>query len=236
MVDDALRIAGRARSVIERDRLPLVLRRHFREGRVAGREKRLVIHLAEPFAAGSHRIDDVDDDGLLFELRQGLPDHRRKFGVGDQHLSLAVLEDEGDGPRVEADVERVQHRPGHRHSEMRLECLGDVGRHQRDRVAAPDPARRKRRRQPAAAFERLAPAVPPLPMYDREPVRIHRRAAHQKPDRGQRHVIGRVLVETDLIGVGHRRYPPRRDRNLKGPLTPTLSPRAGEGGTRDAGG
>ena len=142
------------------------------------------------------------DDGLLVELRQRLPDHRREFGIGDQNLGLAVPQDEGDRLRIEANIERVQHRPGHRHPEMRLEGLGSVGRHHRDGVAPPDAARRQRRGQPAAAFERLAPAVPPLAMDDGEPVRIDRRAAQQKADRGQRHVIGRVLVEPYFVRVG----------------------------------
>ena len=57
---------------------------------------------------------------------------------------------------------------------------GEV-RRERDRIAAFDPARRQRRRQPAAAFERLAPAVPPLPMHDGEPVWIDRCAATRNP-------------------------------------------------------
>ena len=43
-----------------------------------------------------------------------------------------------DGLRIEANVECVQYRAGHRHPEMRLEGLGDVGRHQGDRIAAPN--------------------------------------------------------------------------------------------------
>jgi len=90
VVDHTFRVAGGARSVVERDRLPLVLGPHFREFRVAGREKGFVIHFAEPVSARSLGIGDVDHDGPVFEPGQSFLDHRRKFGVGDQHLGLAV--------------------------------------------------------------------------------------------------------------------------------------------------
>ena len=53
VIDDAFRVAGRARGVVERDCVPLVLRSDFRERWIADREKRLVLDLAEPLAAGS---------------------------------------------------------------------------------------------------------------------------------------------------------------------------------------
>jgi hypothetical protein len=39
VIDDTFRVAGGPRGVVERDRLPLVLRHHLHELRVAGREK-----------------------------------------------------------------------------------------------------------------------------------------------------------------------------------------------------
>src|SRR5438067_11647180 len=53
VIDDPLRIAGGARGVVERDRVPFILGRHFREGRVAARDERFVIHLAEELATRS---------------------------------------------------------------------------------------------------------------------------------------------------------------------------------------
>ncbi len=172
MVDDALRVAGGARGVVERDRVPFVLRRELGEIGVALGEEGLVVERAEPLAAGSLRVGDVDDQRLFVEERQGAIDRRRKFGVGDQHLGFAVAQDEGDRLGIEADVERVQHRTGHRHPEMRLKAFRHIGRHQRHRVAASDPVRRERRGEAAAALEALMPSVAALAMDHRGALRV----------------------------------------------------------------
>ena len=62
VVDDALRVAGRARRVEQRERVPLVERPRPRERRVAFGEQRLLADAAEPLAARALRIVDVDDD------------------------------------------------------------------------------------------------------------------------------------------------------------------------------
>src|SRR5207249_7805859 len=80
----------------------------------------LSLHDALPIS-WSQIIGDIDDQRLFLERRQRAPDDWREFGVGEQHLRLAVAEDEGDRLGVEADVDRVQHRVGHRHGEMRSE-------------------------------------------------------------------------------------------------------------------
>jgi hypothetical protein len=64
MVDDALRVAGRARRVEQRERVPLVERPRPRERRVAFGEQRLVADAAEPLAARALRIVDVDDEDI----------------------------------------------------------------------------------------------------------------------------------------------------------------------------
>ena len=50
VVDDALGIAGRARSVVERDRVPFVARRRSLVSLVALGDQRLVVEAAQPFA------------------------------------------------------------------------------------------------------------------------------------------------------------------------------------------
>src|ERR1700750_1361613 len=57
------------------------------------------------------------------------------------------------------------------------------------------------------------------PLYRRSP-----RAARQKSDRGQRHVIGRVLLKPHFIWVGHHHYPPNGILTRRGP-SPQPSPR-----------
>src|SRR6516164_9399467 len=114
MVDDTLWVAGGPRGVVERDRFPLVLRRHFPKARIARRQKSLIVQLTELLAARSLSIGDVDHGRLLIEPRQRLFDSRGKFGVGDQYLRLTVAQDEGDCLGIETDVQRVQYRSRHR--------------------------------------------------------------------------------------------------------------------------
>ncbi len=97
VIDDALRIAGGAGGVVERDRAAFVGRRRPGEVRIARRDEVLVLDLAEPLARpGVERIVDVDDERALLQLRQRRADLRGELAVGDQHLGLAVLEDVGD--------------------------------------------------------------------------------------------------------------------------------------------
>ncbi len=208
VIDDPFRVAGGARGVVERDRVPLVLGGDLGEIGVTLGEEGFVIERAKALPARTLRVGDVDDQRLLVEEGERAADRRREFGVGDQHHGFAVAEDEGDRLGIEADVERVQHRAGHRDAEMRLEGLGHVGRHQRHRVAAPDTARRQRRGEAAAAFEALPPGMAALAMDDRGVLGVDRRRAQQKPDRRQGDKIGPVLAEAGLVRVGcliHRR-------------------------------
>ena len=103
VIDHALRIAGGARGVVERDRAALVGWRRPREVRIAAGDEVLVLDLAEPLARpGVERIVDVDHQRRLLQLRERRADLRGEFAVGDQHLGLAMLEDIGDGRRHRA--------------------------------------------------------------------------------------------------------------------------------------
>ena len=64
VIDDALRVAGGARGVVERDRLPLVGRVQRREVRIAVGEEGLVVELAQALAARAFGIVDVDHQRL----------------------------------------------------------------------------------------------------------------------------------------------------------------------------
>ena len=79
MVDHALRIAGGAGRVVERDRIPLVRRMLPRERRIAAGDERFVVDGAEALAARTQRIDDVDDERLRRQLLQRPLDRRREF-------------------------------------------------------------------------------------------------------------------------------------------------------------
>ena len=138
-----------------------------------------------------------------------------KGGVGDQRLGLAVVQDEADGGRVQAHVERVQDRARHGHAVVRLERGRGIGRHDRDRVARTDAARDQRRGQAPAAGVSLGPALPQLAVDHRRVVRVDLGRAGQEAERAKRRVVGPVLAEIAAPGfvavlvsaVGHAALP-----------------------------
>src|ERR1019366_4931556 len=90
-------IARGARGVIERDRLPFVARQFPGEIRVALRQKLLVRQLAQQLATLSILVVDVNNQRLVSNSVERLRDHARKLAVCDEHLAIAMLEDESDG-------------------------------------------------------------------------------------------------------------------------------------------
>ena len=161
VVDDALRIAGGAGGVVQRDRVPLVGRRLPGELRVALGEERLVVDVAETLAARRTASSSTS----MTSGRRATSCASARSIVGENSRSVistrasAVVEHERDRVGVEPRVERVQHRAGHRHAEVRLEHLRRVGEHHGDRVAHADAAPDERRGQPAAARVGLRPGV-----------------------------------------------------------------------------
>ena len=137
VVDDALGIAGGARGVVERNRVPFVVRRGALIGFVALGDERLIVESAEPSARTVvFRVVIVDDQRPGLGQLQGRADHARKFAVDNERLGLAMIEHEGDRGRVEAGVERIEHGAAHRHAIVAFEHRRRVGEHDRDRVAA----------------------------------------------------------------------------------------------------
>ena len=93
---------------------------------------------------------------LRAELVQRRRDRGVELAVGQQQLGLAVLEAEGDQRRVEADVDRVQHRADHRRGVVRFQHGRRVGGEDRHGVAALDAGLGQRMRQPPRAGVELA--------------------------------------------------------------------------------
>ena len=199
VVDDALRIARRSRRVIERDRVPLVGGRLPRKFGIALRDELLVVDRREPLAARTHGIDDIDDDWLAFELGERFFDRRRELGVGDQQLRLAMLEHERDRVGVEARVERVQHGARHRHAEMAFEHFRRVGQHHGDGIVLADFGARERGGELPRAGVGFAPAVAPLAVHDRDPVRPRVRRARNQRKRRQWRVVRGMTAEVAIV-------------------------------------
>ena len=201
MVDDTFGIARGPRGVIERDRVPFVTRTQADEVGVAGRDEGLILDLAAR-RAGKRGIVDADDRRRAVHTRDGVRDHRAELTIGDQNFAFAMRENIADGGGIETGVDRVKDRAGHRHAKMALKHLGNIGQNRRDRVAASDPPRRKRRGQTAAARAEASVIEANRAINDRDSGRINRRRAFQKTERRQGGKVGRALFQPHIIESG----------------------------------
>src|SRR5439155_24676246 len=103
VVDDALRVAGGAGGVVERDRAPFVLRRRPGRRRIALGEKRLVLGAAERGAIVA--VSDLDERDGAAQLAQRLAREPAEFAIDDQELGRTVAEDEPDRAGIEPVIE-----------------------------------------------------------------------------------------------------------------------------------
>ena len=128
VIDDALRVAGRARCVVERDCAAFVGWRRPGEPRIALGDEVLVLEGSEPLAGPCIQVvDDIDDEWPFSQPRQRGADLSSKLPVGDKHLGLTMPQSIGDGCRVEACVDGVQHGAQHRHAVVRLDHSRHIG-------------------------------------------------------------------------------------------------------------
>ncbi|GBD41461.1 hypothetical protein HRbin39_00843 [bacterium HR39] len=205
MVDDALGIAGGARGVVEGDGLPFVGREVRDELGIPLGQQLLVGDLAEPLVrAGEGFVHVVHHQDPAAEASQRLADHRRVFGVGDQHLRLAVVQDEGDGARIEPHVQRVEHGAGHGHAEVGLELGRHVGQHGGHRVPRPHPAPLQGRGEPAAALAQLGVGEALRAVHHREVLGIDVGGALEEGERRERRPVGLVAVQIAHVGAVRR--------------------------------
>ena len=138
-VDDALRAAGRARGVVDRDRLLLVAQQRRHARRVARGDQRLVL-VTQPH--------DLDAGGRLGR-------QRLELGVDEQHARSGVLEDVADLRGAQPHVDRHEHAAGRRHRVVELEQLGHVRAQRGHAIVALQPARAQRRGEPVHALAQL---------------------------------------------------------------------------------
>ncbi len=196
----ALRIAGGAAGVIERDRIPFVVRHAPFELRIAAGDEVLVFDVAQHFARlRKFQIVVIDHQRLRFREPQRLLDDAGEFAIGDQQFRFAVIEDERQRRRIEPRVERVDHAAGHRNAVMRFQHGRRVGEHHRNRVAAADALFRQRGRQPPRALIELRISVRRAAMHDGGALRKHAGGAFEKSERRQRLVIRRMAVEIGVV-------------------------------------
>ena len=124
----SLGIAGRSRGVTECDGIPFVLRQPRDKTLVALRQRLLIFDFANPLAARKSFVVNVDDEGPFpLHQRQRLRDDRGKFRIHKDDSGAAMIELKRDRSRIKPDVERVEHRAGHRHGKMQFVHGWNVG-------------------------------------------------------------------------------------------------------------
>ena len=201
MIDDALRIAGGARGVVQRNGVPFVERGAAPILVVALGEQRLVVELAQGLAgSGIFGVVIVDEQRARLGEGERLARQRRIFAIDDQRARFAMIEHEGERGGVEPGVQRVEHRAAHRHAVMGFQHRGRVGEQRRDGVAARKAAARERAGEPARARVEVAIIAPQRSVRDRQMVGEHRRRPLQESQRGQRLEIGGIAIKVAIVG------------------------------------
>ena len=204
VIDHAFGIAGRAARVVQRDRVPFVRGHGPGKLRVTVGDEGLVVEIAEAFALDATlQVAIVDEERRHVCLAERLFQNGRELRVADQDFGLGVVEHEGDGGRIEACVDGMEHGADHGHAVMSLEHRRRVGEHDRDGVAGADAARRKgggklaRPRVETAVIDAVAA------VNDRGVLGMDGRRPLEKDERRQRLVVRRVFIEASVVGIGH---------------------------------
>ena len=140
MIDHTFWIAGSAGGVVQRDRIPLVLREAPLEYRIPFLKERLVVQIADLNTLAILGIVHIDHQRLGVQPADGVPDHLTELPVGNHNLGLTVIQHEGDGLSVQANVQGVQHRANHGHPEMGFHHRGNIRKHDGNGITASDAA------------------------------------------------------------------------------------------------
>ena len=153
-VHDALRRAGRAAGVVQRQQPLLVLDRH--PQRRGGVQQRLELVAV---AARDH------EPHVALDAARHVAPQVGEVGVDEQHARAGVLDDPGQLGGRQPGVQGVEHRPGPGHAEVRLQGEPGVGREHRHPVAggtprpASAPASRAHRSASSAYVRRTSPST-----------------------------------------------------------------------------
>src|SRR2546426_2079098 len=175
-VHDTLGTARRARGVVDRDRLVLVVEPALDRIRRAGREELLV--------GIAHRAGIVDAHDP--HARQvGRLHESLELVVHEKETRARVLEDVADLVRAEPRIDGDEDPAGGRHAEVCLEHRRDVRAEERDRVVLLHPRSAQRRGEAVHALLELRAAVAPAAVGDGGLLREDVRAAREEARRGE---------------------------------------------------
>ena len=202
VVDHALGIARRARRVVEADRLPLILGHPPGEVRIAGCDQVLVAEIRQRLPAlGEFQVVGVDNERPHPCEGERLPGDIGELAVDDENLRSGVVDLEGDDRRVEARVERMEHRPGHGHAVVGLEHGRAVGQHDGDGIARYDAVAGKGAGKAAAAGVEGGVGELDFAVNDRRVPWVDGGRPLEQRQRRQGLKVRRALVEVLVIGI-----------------------------------
>ena len=187
-VHDALRPSGRARGVIDRDRLLFVQQRDLaRLGQAAGEEVLIGIARRSGVVDPDHR-----QAGVLHQVHELM--------VGEHEAGPRVLENVGDILAPQPGVDGHQHAARGRHAVMRLEQRRDVRREERHPVSGSQARQDQRRCEPVDPLVELAVGVTPVAVHDRDLAGVDVRAAAQEAHRRQLGPVGQARPGGRILG------------------------------------
>jgi len=121
------------------------------------------------------RVDIVDDDDFRPACAglQGILENRPELSVTDKQTRFGVIDDVGDGVRIEAGIDRIQHGAGHWNSKMAFKHFRGIEGEHRNRVVFADATGCQAGRDASAAIAYLGPAISALIVNQRFPLRIN---------------------------------------------------------------
>ena len=197
-VHHAFRAARRARGVVDRDRLLLVLE-PARDGRRRALGEKILVRIARRARVVHAHDADTGEVERLDELGE--------LGIDEEEARARVAEDIADLVRAEPRIDRHQDaaRPGH--AVVRLEHRGDVRAQEGDAVVLGEPGGAQGGGEPVHPLLELPVRVAPGAVDHRDLVGKHAGAPLEEAD-------GRELGSIDVL-LGHR-------ANLRGSVTGSL--------------
>ena len=203
--DHPLGIAGGARGVVQRNRVPFVAGQAPVELRITLGQKCLVAKLANQVASHMHRVVHINHQGPgAGHQGQRLGNRGGELPVGDQHPCLTVFQHKSNRGCIQPGVQRVQHGAQHRHTKVGLEHWRRVGQHGGHGVAHANTALRQGAGKLPAALVSLGPGVAAFSMQHRWALRIDAGRAGQKAQGRQGCVVGLIAPQCLVVDVaGH---------------------------------
>ncbi len=173
VVHHAFGITGSAGGVVQGNGIPLIFRETPLELRVPFLQEGLVIQVADLNALTILRVIHVNHQRLVLQMAHRILDHLTELPVSNHHLGFAMLQHEGDGFGIQANVQGIEHGTDHRDAEMALHHGRNVRQHHGNGVAPADSTAFQGRCQAQTAVVGFSPGAADSTVDDGRVIRIH---------------------------------------------------------------